>query len=308
MRRRLLAHSVETASTVRRQQDDELDLGLRRSVGGSMGLGETEVVELPDRRIAGGAHLAIRVRIEDADGLVRLSLRLREHQLSPRPEVASARAAAQRPLKRMAVRVDESGQRDGLGHAAKPILVGTVASRAVPAPLAQLPNALTVLRLALIPLFVAVYLSAGDGSSWAAGWIFLVAGVTDQVDGFLARRWHVESRFGKLADPLADRLMIDAAAILLALEGKLPWAGAAIIVLRDVLLVGGYRLLMPRGYDISVSVLGKLATWLLYLAVGILTVTGRATEWPLWLFWLALGLALAAAAQYVVAARREVAS
>ena len=113
-----------------------------------------------------------------------------------------------------------------------------MASRAVPAPLAQLPNALTVLRLALIPLFVALYLRAGDGSSWAAGWVFLVAGVTDQVDGFLARRWNVESQFGKLADPLADRLMIDAAAILLALEGKLPWAGAVIIVLRDALLVG----------------------------------------------------------------------
>ena len=91
-----------------------------------------------------------------------------------------------------------------------------MASRAVPAPLAQLPNALTVLRLALIPLFVALYLRAGDGSSWAAGWVFLVAGVTDQIDGFLARRWHVESQFGKLADPLADRLMIDAAAILVA--------------------------------------------------------------------------------------------
>ena len=183
-----------------------------------------------------------------------------------------------------------------------------MASRAVPAPLAQLPNALTLLRFALIPLFVALYLSAGDGSSWAAGWVFLVAGVTDQVDGFLARRWHVESPFGKLADPLADRLMIDAAAILLALEGKLPWVGAAIIVLRDVLLVGGYRLLMPRGYDLSVSPLGKLATWLLYLSVGILTVTGHGTEWPLWLFWFALGLALAAAAQYVLKARREVAS
>ena len=84
-----------------------------------------------------------------------------------------------------------------------------MASRAVPAPLAQLPNALTVLRLALIPLFIALYVSAGDGSSWAAGWVFLVAGVTDQVDGFLARRWHVESQFGKVADPLADRLMID---------------------------------------------------------------------------------------------------
>jgi CDP-diacylglycerol--glycerol-3-phosphate 3-phosphatidyltransferase len=183
-----------------------------------------------------------------------------------------------------------------------------MASHAVPAPLAQLPNALTMLRLALIPLFVALYVHAGDGSSWAAGWVFLVAGVTDQVDGFLARRWHVESQFGKLADPLADRLMIDAAAILVALEGKLPWAGAVIIVLRDALLVGGYRLLMPRGYELSVTTLGKLATWLLYLSVGILTVTGHATDWPRWLFWFALALALLAAAQYVVKARREVAA
>jgi len=183
-----------------------------------------------------------------------------------------------------------------------------VATTAVSAPLARIPNALTILRLVLIPVFIAVYLRAGDGSSWASGWIFLVAGVTDQVDGFLARRWRVESRFGRVADPLADRLMIDAAAILLALEGKLPWVGAAIIVLRDALLVGGYRLLMPRGYELNVTMLGKVATWLLYLSVGILTVTGHATEWPLWLFWVALGLALAAAAQYVVKARREVAA
>ena len=181
-----------------------------------------------------------------------------------------------------------------------------MASRAVSAPLAQLPNALTLLRLALIPFFVAVYVAAGDGSSWAAGWIFLVAGVTDQVDGFLARRWRVESRFGRLADPLADRLMINAAVILLWLEGKLPWPGALVIVLRDVILVGGYRLLAPKGVEISVSMLGKIATWVLYLAVGILTVVGHDTTWPLWLFWVGLGLALVAAAQYVLAARREV--
>ena len=181
-----------------------------------------------------------------------------------------------------------------------------MATRVVSAPLAQLPNALTLLRLALIPVFVVVY-AASDGSSWAAGWIFLVAGVTDQVDGFLARRWHVESRFGKLADPLADRLMIDAAVILLWLEGKLPWPGALVIVLRDLILVGGYRLLMPKGVEVSVSRLGKLATWILYLAVGILIVVGDDTTWPLWLFWIGLGLALVAAAQYVIAARREVA-
>ena len=181
-----------------------------------------------------------------------------------------------------------------------------MATSAVSAPLAQLPNALTVLRLVLIPFFVAVYLAAGDGSSWAAGWIFLVAGITDQVDGFLARRWHVESRFGKLADPLADRLMIDAAVILLWVEGKLPWPGALVIILRDAILVGGYRLLMPKGVELSVSRLGKIATWLLYLSVGILTVVGRDTAWPLWLFWIALGLAVLAAVQYVLKARREV--
>jgi CDP-diacylglycerol---glycerol-3-phosphate 3-phosphatidyltransferase len=182
-----------------------------------------------------------------------------------------------------------------------------MASRAVPAPLAQLPNALTVLRLALIPIFAIVLLGAESGTSWTAGLIFFVAGLTDQLDGFLARRWHVESRFGRLADPLADRLMIDAAAILLWLDDKLPWYAAAIVVLRDVLLVGGYRLLMPRGYELEVSTLGKAATWLLYLALGLLIVVSQATEWPLWLFWVALGLALVAAAQYVAKARGEIA-
>ena len=102
-----------------------------------------------------------------------------------------------------------------------------MATRAVSAPLAQLPNALTMLRLALIPLFIALFLRADDGHSWAAGIVFAVAGITDQVDGWLARRWQVESRFGRLADPLADRLMIDAAVILLWLDDKLPWPALA---------------------------------------------------------------------------------
>ncbi len=183
-----------------------------------------------------------------------------------------------------------------------------MASHATPVPLAQLPNALTILRLALIPLFIVVFVQAGDGSSWAAGWIFLVAGVTDQVDGWLARRWRVESQFGKIADPLADRLMIDSAVILLWLEDKLPWYAALIIVLRDVILVAGYKLLVPRGYELDVSMLGKVATWILYLAVGILLVVGHSTEWPLWLFWFGLALAVAAGAQYVLQARRTVAA
>ena len=174
-----------------------------------------------------------------------------------------------------------------------------MATSAVPAPLAQLPNALTVARLLLIPLFVALMVKAGDARTWPAGVIFGVAGVTDQIDGFLARRWHVESRFGKIADPLADRLMIDAAAILLVIYGRLPWAGLAVIAARDLLLLVGWRVLAPRGIDLDVNLLGKGATWVLYLAIGCRIVTHDHTSWPLWLFWFGLAGAVVAAMFYV---------
>ena len=180
-----------------------------------------------------------------------------------------------------------------------------MASRAVPAPLAQLPNALTVLRLALIPLFIGLML-ADDPANWPAGLVFAAAGVTDQVDGFLARRWHVESQFGKVADPLADRLMIDAAAVMLWVTGRLPWYAALVILARDVIMVAGYRFVVNRGYDFEVSRVGKLATWVLYAAIALVIVTDDGVDWPVWLFWLGVALALVAAAQYVLKARREV--
>jgi cardiolipin synthase (CMP-forming) len=173
-----------------------------------------------------------------------------------------------------------------------------MAARAVSAPLAQLPNALTIFRLLLIPVFVVLMVQAGDSPSWPAGIVFGIAGVTDQVDGFLARRWHVESRFGKIADPLADRLMIDAAVILLVVYGRLPWIGLVVIIARDVLLIVGYRVLLPRGYELDVSFLGKAATWLLYAGIGFRIVTADSTKWPLVLFWIGLGMAVVAAGFY----------
>ncbi|MES1247709.1 MAG: CDP-alcohol phosphatidyltransferase family protein [Actinomycetota bacterium] len=170
---------------------------------------------------------------------------------------------------------------------------------AVPAPLAQLPNALTLSRLVLIPVFVALMVQAGDAHTWPAGLVFGVAGVTDQVDGFLARAWHVESRFGKIADPLADRLMIDAAVILLVAYGRLPWAGLVVIAARDLLLLVGWRILTPRGIELDVNLLGKGATWLLYAGIGFRIVTHDHTQWPLVVFWIGLGGAVVAAMFYV---------
>ena len=171
--------------------------------------------------------------------------------------------------------------------------------------MAWIPNALTVFRLALIPVFVALLLTSDGGHSWAAAIVFAVAGVTDQIDGWLARRWHVESNFGKIADPLADRLMIDAAVILLWHAGRLPWVALAIPA-RDVALVAGYKLVVERGYDFSVNLAGKAATWLLYASLAFVMVTREGTDWPLWIFWAGFILAVISLVGYLLKARREV--
>jgi CDP-diacylglycerol--glycerol-3-phosphate 3-phosphatidyltransferase len=180
-----------------------------------------------------------------------------------------------------------------------------MATRAVPAPLAQLPNALTIARLCLIPVFVALMLSAEGGHSWAAGIVFGIAGVTDQIDGYLARRWRVESDFGRVWDPLADRLMIDAAVIMLYIADHMPLAGLLVIIGRDVLLMLGYKAIAPQGYRLEVNLIGKAATWLLYAGIGFLLVTPRSTHWPYWIFWSGLTLAVIAGALYVIGAWRE---
>ncbi len=169
----------------------------------------------------------------------------------------------------------------------------------------RLPNALTIARIVLIPVYMWLIATCHGGRSWPAAIVFGVAGVTDQIDGFLARRWHVESRFGKIADPLADRLMIDAAVLLLIHAGRLPWL-ALLIPVRDLVTLVGTPVVMGRGYEFQVNLLGKAATWLLYAALGFIMVTHHGTSWPLWVFWTGLALAFVSLGEYVLKARREV--
>ena len=175
-----------------------------------------------------------------------------------------------------------------------------------PAVRSSIPNALTVARFVAIPIFVWLYLDAGDGSAWGAGIFFAAAALTDQLDGYLARRWHVESRFGTIADPLADRLMIGTAAILMLTTGRIPLLAALVILGRDVVLVLGYRLLSPGGYELEVTFLGKTATWVLYAALGFVLVTEEGTTWPLVLLWIGIALSLGAGVQYALRAWRQV--
>lgn len=167
----------------------------------------------------------------------------------------------------------------------------------------HVPNALTLARFAAVPVFAWLYLEAGDGPAWGAGVFFAAAALTDQVDGYLARRWEVRSRFGTVADPLADRLMIGTAVVLLWATGRIPLAAALVVLARDLTLVLGYKLLAPRGLELEVTFLGKLATWVLYAAVAFVLVTEEATVWPLVLLWVGVALAVLAGAQYVLRAR-----
>jgi CDP-diacylglycerol--glycerol-3-phosphate 3-phosphatidyltransferase len=169
----------------------------------------------------------------------------------------------------------------------------------------QLPNVLTIARFALIPIFVWLITTSDGGYSWPAAIVFGVAGITDQVDGYLARRWHVESQFGKIADPLADRLMIDAAVIMLVAYDRLPWAGLVVILGRDVVLLAGARFLNPDGIEVEVNTVGKAATWILYAAIFFRIVTHPSTQWPLVLFWIGLGLAVVAGVFYARTVWRE---
>jgi phosphatidylglycerophosphate synthase len=93
--------------------------------------------------------------------------------------------------------------------------------------------------------------------------------------------------------------------VLLVAFDRLPWV-ALIILLRDIILVGGYRFVVPKEYELEVSRLGKIATWGLYASIGFTLVTTEGTNWPIVCFWISLALAVVAAAQYILEAGRAI--
>lgn len=100
----------------------------------------------------------------------------------------------------------------------------------------NLPNLLTFLRALLVPviLWLLVQDSGTDVERWWAFGIFVFAAATDSIDGWVARRWHGVTRFGQLADPIADKLLIVGSLASLALVDELPWWAVAVIVAREI--------------------------------------------------------------------------
>lgn len=132
------------------------------------------------------------------------------------------------------------------------------------------PNVLTLARLLAVPVVLSLLLAETDSADVVAGVLFVLAALTDLLDGVLARR-AVPTRLGTLFDPVADRLMLSGVAIVLAVRGLLPAWVVAILVGRDLLaLVGG---LVFRG-KIRVSRVGKAATAVLMTGVALVILGG----------------------------------
>ncbi len=134
-----------------------------------------------------------------------------------------------------------------------------------------IPNALSVARLLGVPLFL--WLLLGPHDDLLAIVVLMVSGFTDWLDGVLARKLHQTSRVGALLDPAADRLYILATLLGLSLRHVIPWELAAVLVLRDLLLLTMGPGLRRRGYTaLPVHYLGKAATFALLYAFPLLLI------------------------------------
>jgi CDP-diacylglycerol--glycerol-3-phosphate 3-phosphatidyltransferase/cardiolipin synthase len=172
---------------------------------------------------------------------------------------------------------------------------------------------ITILRLVLVPVFVTLIITYDDTTSegrpeevwrYAAMAVFLVASLSDALDGYLARNWNQRSALGALLDPIADKLLLLAALVTLGLIPldhlrPFPIWFPAIIISRDALLLGGYCVL--RHFHVPMEIkphwTGKLSTVFTLLAIG--AVLLKLGPWIFWLCLLGAGLALVCTVIYV---------
>jgi CDP-diacylglycerol--glycerol-3-phosphate 3-phosphatidyltransferase len=136
------------------------------------------------------------------------------------------------------------------------------------------PNILTLGRIALIPVIMVIFLLPYTWSPPVACLIFAIAGITDWLDGYLARRFNESSAFGRFLDPVADKLMVTTALLLLLAADPRLWLTLAVIVIigREI-TISALREWMAEvgaGKHIAVSYLGKLKTTVQMLAIGLM--------------------------------------
>lgn len=174
----------------------------------------------------------------------------------------------------------------------------------------NIPNLLTVLRVALIPVFILFFYLPFSWSYWAASAVFALAAITDWFDGYLARRWEQSTPFGAFLDPVADKLMVAVALVLLVEEHANLWLSlpAVIIIGREIVVSALREWMAELGAraQVAVSQLGKWKTAAQMVALVILL--GNPPQLTVWvgmgyvLLIIAAALTLWSMLQYLLAA------
>ncbi len=132
----------------------------------------------------------------------------------------------------------------------------------------NLPNALTIFRIFLVPVYLYVFYSAYENNVFLAGLVFILAGLTDVADGYIARKYDLGTKLGAVLDPFADKLMIFTVLITFATSGIIPmWILIALGIKEIVLIIGGGILYLFKGGQVMPSdKFGKTATASFYAA------------------------------------------
>jgi cardiolipin synthase len=142
----------------------------------------------------------------------------------------------------------------------------------------NIPNLLTYGRILAVPLIVVCFfiegrLSSSDTARWVALWIFVIASITDFLDGYLARIWNQTSNIGRMLDPIADKLLVSAILLLVAADGTIAgwslWA-AIIILCREILVSGLREYLAALKVSVPVTRIAKWKTTLQLVAIAFL--------------------------------------
>ncbi len=167
----------------------------------------------------------------------------------------------------------------------------------------NLPNRLTILRVLMIPFFIVFLLVpiTGPADKWIALVIFIVASLTDLLDGYIARKYNIVTNFGKFADPLADKLLVCSALICLVELNRVPSWIVIIIIAREF-IISGFRLIASdNGIVIAASYWGKFKTTFQMIMICLMI----ADLQPLKLLtdivmWIALALTVVSLADYLI--------
>src|SRR5215218_10026436 len=160
----------------------------------------------------------------------------------------------------------------------------------------NLPNVLTLIRILLVPVLVVALLEATPNGSTVAAIVFAVAAITDGLDGYIARSWRAVTTFGKVMDPIADKLLIAAALItLVSLDRVAAWA-AMVIIAREFAVSGLRVAAGQQGVVIPASPLGKLKT--VTQVAAILAVIATSSWWADVLLYLAVAVTVVSGADY----------